>query len=90
LLICDCCKKSAFFVELKGHDLGQAYKQINKTLSLLHNNLLDFDINVRIACTRVPKTVSGSANQARENIIKITKSTKKIIYSNSSTFETLS
>jgi hypothetical protein len=52
-LLINCNKREAFFIELKGSDLIQAVKQIDRTIDLLSERLYPFSINARIVLTRV-------------------------------------
>lgn len=46
--------KNAFFVELKGVDIGTACMQILETICLYTDQLREYTIHSRIVCSRVP------------------------------------
>ncbi|MEI3652117.1 MAG: hypothetical protein V6D39_19535 [Dolichospermum lemmermannii FEM_B0920] len=53
-LILSCEDKSAFFVELKGHDLQKALGQIDSSLTKLITEIKEFKIYARIVLNRNP------------------------------------
>ena len=53
-LILACEDKSAFFVELKGHDLKKAIAQINSSINKLMTEIKEFKIYARIVLNRNP------------------------------------
>ncbi|WP_174783731.1 hypothetical protein [Dolichospermum sp. UHCC 0259] len=53
-LILSCEDKSAFFVELKGHDLQKAIAQIDSSINKLMNDIKEFKIYARIVLNRTP------------------------------------
>jgi hypothetical protein len=53
-LILSCEDKSAFFVELKGHDLKKAIVQIDSSLTNLMTEIKEFKIYARIVLNRNP------------------------------------
>jgi hypothetical protein len=55
-LLLNCEQKQSYFIELKGSDLVQAVKQIDRSVDLLKYKLIDFSIFARIALTRVNTT----------------------------------
>jgi hypothetical protein len=54
ILILSCEDKSAFFVELKGHDLKKAIAQIDSSLTKVIHQIQDFKIYARIVLNRNP------------------------------------
>ncbi|MTJ18808.1 MULTISPECIES: hypothetical protein [unclassified Dolichospermum] len=53
-LILSCEDKSAFFVELKGHDLQKALSQIDSSINKLMTEIKEFKIYARIVLNRNP------------------------------------
>ncbi|MTJ09394.1 MULTISPECIES: hypothetical protein [unclassified Anabaena] len=53
-LILSCEDKSAFFVELKGHDLKKAIGQIDSSITKLKNEIKELKIYARIVLNRNP------------------------------------
>ena len=53
-LILTCEDKSAFFVELKGHDLQKAIAQVDSSITKLKNEIKEFKIYARIVLNRNP------------------------------------
>lgn len=54
-LVIDCDLPTCFLVELKGHDLQKAIKQINATIGKLHKQLAKYkSLNVIIILSRAP------------------------------------
>ena len=53
-LILSCEDKSAFFVELKGHDLKKAIAQIDSSITKLMTEMQEFKIYARIVLNRNP------------------------------------
>ena len=53
-LILSCEDKSAFFVELKGHDLQKALSQIDSSINQLMTEIKEFKIYARIVLNRNP------------------------------------
>lgn len=52
-LLINCNKKEAFFIEIKGCDIGHAAKQILSSIDKLYSILSDLTIHARIVVTRV-------------------------------------
>lgn len=52
-LLLNCSKSESFFIELKGSDLIRAVEQIDRSIDLLLNLIIDFNVNARIVLTRV-------------------------------------
>ena len=95
-LVCDETEKSAFFVELKGSDLGGALKQFSKTIPFLQEYLTGFCLYARIALSKVRTQEFGNSNtkKTKEKIESLLQqkgcnSRKPLVYSNSSTSETI-
>ena len=64
ILILACEDKSAFFVELKGHDLEKAIAQIDSSITKLNEqNLQDFKIYARIVLNRNPTPDINSSSR---------------------------
>ncbi|NET72818.1 MAG: hypothetical protein F6K62_18370 [Sphaerospermopsis sp. SIO1G2] len=53
-LILSCEDKSAFFLELKGHDLQKALQQINSSIDKLGTEVKEFKLYARIVLNRNP------------------------------------
>ncbi|WP_413172493.1 hypothetical protein [Anabaena azotica] len=53
-LIISCEDKSAFFVELKGHDLKKALGQIDSSITKLKDEIQEFKLYARIVLNRNP------------------------------------
>ncbi|MEA5551597.1 hypothetical protein VB713_11505 [Anabaena cylindrica UHCC 0172] len=71
-LILSCEDKSAFFVELKGHDLQKAIGQIDSSITKLMTEIKEFKIYARIVLNRNP---TPDINSSME--IKLKKRLKK-------------
>ncbi|MFN7414725.1 MAG: hypothetical protein ACK5RT_12605 [Dolichospermum sp.] len=71
-LILACEDKSAFFVELKGHDLQKAVGQIDSSLTKLITEIKEFNIYARIVLNRNPTPDINSSVE-----IKLRKRLKK-------------
>lgn len=71
-LILACEDKSAFFVELKGHDLQKALGQIDSSLTKVITEIKEFNIYARIVLNRNPTPDINSSVE-----IKLRKRLKK-------------
>jgi hypothetical protein len=71
-LILVCENQSAFFVELKGHDLKKAISQIDSSLTKLISEIKEFKIYARIVLNRNPTPDINSSVE-----IKLRKRLKK-------------
>ncbi|NJO18617.1 MAG: hypothetical protein HC877_23690 [Thioploca sp.] len=92
-LVCDEHEKSAFFIELKGKNLEEAFKQILSTVEKLKGYLTGFCLYARIAITRVPNILSAGAQKREKDIAKLLQregcSRKKLDYQKSNTSESM-
>lgn len=66
--------KAAYFVELKGGNLGVAIEQIQSTIEILYPKLTDFSFRCRIVQTRTPPT--RIINQKKEVLLSFLKKAK--------------
>jgi hypothetical protein len=73
-LILDCSSQKAFFVELKGQNLGDAVKQIESTLAAISPRLISFHFYCRIVQTRV---IKASNQNDKERLIRYLKENHK-------------
>jgi hypothetical protein len=55
-LLLNCTKKISYFIELKGSDLIKAVEQIDRSITVLHQDFNDYTVEARIVLTRVNTT----------------------------------
>ena len=55
-LLLNCEQKQSYFIELKGSDIIRAIEQIDRSIEILKNELLDFAFFARIVLSRVNTT----------------------------------
>ncbi|AEI47495.1 hypothetical protein [Runella slithyformis] len=66
--------KTAYFVELKGGNLGDAIEQIQSAIEILYPKLTDFSFRCRIVQTKTPPM--RIINQKKEALLSFLKKTK--------------
>ncbi len=67
-------EKTAYFVELKGGNLGDAIEQIQSAIEILYPKLTDFSFRCRIVQTKTPPT--RIINQKKEALLNFLKKAK--------------
>lgn len=62
--------RTAYFIECKGSDILKAVDQVNSTLDILRNDLLDYTLKARIVSTRVyaPDMVTNNYKKLRKRL----------------------
>lgn len=83
-LFLDCTSEKAFFVELKGQNLGDAIEQVKATIFLLHIRLSQFSYCCRIVQSKVIRATQQNRKAAFIQFLKSTypqnsKNTKDLV-----------
>jgi hypothetical protein len=55
-LLLNCSREKSYFIELKGSDLIKAVEQVDRSIDILHQQIINFTVEVRIVLTRVNTT----------------------------------
>lgn len=65
-LLLDDNKQHAYFIELKGNDIAEAYRQINNTISTLRHNIKGYECLYRIVHSRRPAVNNSIEREIRK------------------------
>jgi hypothetical protein len=72
-LLLNCNKQQAYFIELKGTDLGRAIKQIDRSIDLLKPEITNFAIFARIVLVRL-----NTPDLKRPELVKLENKVKEL------------